>query len=50
MYLGQGFHITVILEDKEFAAIKELTTDLPTSPHLDWAAASQHFGLIKCNI
>jgi hypothetical protein len=23
---------------------------LPTTPHLDWAAASQHCGLIECNI
>jgi hypothetical protein len=50
MYLCQGFHITVISGDQEFAALNALTTVLPTAPCLDWVAASQHFGLIKRNI
>ncbi len=50
MYLHQGFHITVISGDQEFFAINALTTVLPTAPHLDWVAASQHCGLIKHNI
>ena len=50
MYLCQGFHITVISGDQEFAAINELTTVLPIAPCLDWAAASHHCGLIECNI
>jgi hypothetical protein len=50
MYLRQGFHITVISGDQEFSALNHLTTVLPTALRLDWAAASQHCGLIKCNI
>ncbi len=50
MYLRQGFHITVISGDQEFAALNALTTGLPTAPCLDWAAASQHCGLIEGNI
>ncbi len=50
MYLRQGFHITVISGDQEFAALNALNTVLPTAPCLDWAAASQHCGLIQCNI
>ncbi len=40
----------MISGDQKFSALKTLTTFLPTAPHLDWAAASQHCGLIKCNI
>ncbi len=50
MYLLQGFCITVIAGDQEFAVLNALTTGLPTAPCLDWAAASQHCGLIERNI
>ncbi len=50
MYLCWGFHITVISRDQEFAVLNALTTVLPTAPCLDWAAASQHCGLIERNI
>ncbi len=50
MYPCQGFHITVISGDQEFAALNALTTVLPTTPGLDWMAASQHCGLIEHNI
>jgi hypothetical protein len=50
MYLHQGFPITVISGDQEFSVLNHLTTVLPTTPCLDWAAASQHCELIKCNI
>jgi hypothetical protein len=50
MYLHQDFCITVISGDQEFAVINALTTGLPTVPCLDWVTASQHCGLIKCNI
>jgi hypothetical protein len=50
MYLCQGFCITLISGDQEFAALNALTTVLPTAPCLDWAATSQHCGLIKHNI
>jgi hypothetical protein len=49
MYLLRGFQIVVIKGDQEFAAISELAVGLPTMP-LDWAAASQHCGLIESNI
>jgi hypothetical protein len=50
MYLHQGFQITLISGDQEFSVLNHLTTVLPTTPCLDWAAASQHCGLIECNI
>jgi hypothetical protein len=40
----------VISGDQEFSVLNRLTTVLPTTPCLDWAAASQHCGLIKSNI
>jgi hypothetical protein len=40
----------VISGDKEFSALNHLTTALSTAPCLDWVAASQHCGLIECNI
>jgi hypothetical protein len=40
----------VIKGDHEFASISDLAVGLPTKPSLDWAAASQHCGLIKRNI
>jgi hypothetical protein len=49
MNLRQGFHITVISGDQEFSALNHLTKVLPTAPHLNWVAASQHCGLIECN-
>jgi hypothetical protein len=50
MYLLRGFKIVVIRGDQEFASISELVVGLPTTPRLDWAAASQHCGLIERNI
>ncbi len=50
MYLLRGFHIVVIKGDQEFASISDLVMNLPTKPSLDWAAASQHCGLIERNI
>ncbi len=50
MYLLRGFCIVVIKGDHEFASISDLVIGLPTKPSLDWAAASQHCGLIKGNI
>jgi hypothetical protein len=40
----------MISGDQEFSVPKHLTTVLPAAPCLDWAAASQHCGLIECNI
>ena len=40
----------VIKGDQEFASISDLVAGLPTMPRLDWAAASQHCGLIEQNI
>ncbi len=50
MYLLRGFRIVVIAGDHEFASISDLVVQLPTAPKLDWAAASQHCGLIERNI
>ena len=50
MYLRRGFHITVISGDQEFALLNKLTTVLSTAPLLNWAAASQHCGLVERNI
>jgi hypothetical protein len=50
MYLLCGFRIVVIKGDHEFDSISDLAVDLPTKPSLDWAAASQHCGLIERNI
>ncbi len=50
MYLLHGFRIVVIAGDQEFASIRELVVQLSTAPKLDWAAASQHCGLIEQNI
>jgi hypothetical protein len=47
MYLLQGFRIVVIKGDQEFASISDLVAVLPTMLRLDWAAASQHCGLIE---
>jgi hypothetical protein len=40
----------VISGDQEFAALNASTTVLPTAPCFDWAAASQHCGIIEWNI
>jgi hypothetical protein len=50
MYLLCGFRIVVIKGDHEFDSISDLAVGLPTKPSLDWAAASQHCGLIEQNI
>jgi len=50
MYLMQGFRIVVVKCDQQFASISDLVAGLPTMPRLDWAAASQHCGLIERNI
>jgi hypothetical protein len=49
VYLLRGFKIVVIRGDQEFASISELVVGLPATPRLDWAAASQHCGLIEWN-
>jgi hypothetical protein len=50
IYLLCGFRIVVIKADHEFDAISDLLVGLPTMPSMDWAAASQHCGLIELNI
>jgi hypothetical protein len=40
----------VISGDQEFSALNHLTIVLPTAPCLDWAAVSQHCGLIERNM
>jgi hypothetical protein len=50
MYLTRGFRIVVVKGDQEFASVSDLVAGLPTMPRLDWAAASQHYGLIERNI
>jgi hypothetical protein len=50
MYLLRGFQIVVIAGDQGFNLISDLIISLSTAPKLDWAAASQHCGLIERNI
>jgi hypothetical protein len=50
MYLLNGIRIVVLSGDLEFAALSDLADNLPTAPELNWAAASQHCGLIEQNI
>jgi len=50
MYLLHGFRIVVIAGDQKFASISDLVVQLPTASKLDWAAASEHCGLIERNI
>ncbi len=50
MYLLQGFHIVVIKGDHKFNTISDMVVGLPTTPSMDWAAASQHCGLTEWNI
>ncbi len=40
----------MIAGDRKFASIKGSVVQLPTAPKLDWAAGSQHCGLIERNI
>ncbi len=40
----------MIAWDHKFASISDLVVQLPTAPKSDWAAASQHCGLIERNI
>jgi hypothetical protein len=47
--LLRGFRIVVLSGDHEFAALSDLAAHLPTEPKLNWAAASQHCGLIERN-
>jgi hypothetical protein len=50
MYMLSGFHIVEIAGDGEFAWIADQVASLPFNPVLDFVAASQHVGLIECNI
>ncbi len=50
MYMLPGFHIVELASDGEFAWIADQVASLPSNPVLDLAAASQHVGLIECNI
>jgi hypothetical protein len=50
MYLFHGFRIVVLSGDHEFAVLNDLAADHPNAPGLNWAAASQHCGLIEQNI
>jgi hypothetical protein len=50
MYLIKGFRIVVLSGNHEFAALNDLAANLPTAPELNWAATSQHCGLIEQNI
>jgi hypothetical protein len=47
MYMLKGFKIVVLSGDHEFAALSELAGNLLGAPKLNWAAASQHCGLIE---
>ncbi len=40
----------MIAGDQDFNLISDLIVSLPTAPKLDWAAASQHCGLIERNV
>ncbi len=40
----------MIAGDHKFASISDLVVQFPTTPKLDWSAASQHCGLIERNI
>jgi hypothetical protein len=40
----------VIAGDHKFVSIGDLVVQPPTTPNLDWAAPSQHCGLIEQNI
>ncbi len=46
MYMLRGFKNVILSGDHEFAALSELTGNLPGALNLNWVAASQHCGLI----
>ena len=46
----RGFHIVEIAGNGEFAWIADQVASLPTNKILNLAAASEHVGLIECNI
>ncbi len=48
--MQRSFRIVVLSGDQEFAALSELAGNLPSAPRLNWAAASQHCGLVEQNI
>ncbi len=48
--MQHGFHIVEIAGDGEFAWIADQVASLSTNPVLDLDAASQHVGLVECNI
>jgi hypothetical protein len=50
MYMLRSLRIVVLSGDQEFAALSKLVDNLPSAPRLNWAAASQHCGLIERNI
>ncbi len=50
MYMLRGFHIVEIAGDGEFAWTADEVAFLPTNPILNLATASEHVGLIECNI
>jgi hypothetical protein len=50
MYMLRGFHIVEIAGNGKCAWIADQVSSLPTNPILNLAAASEHVGLIKCNI
>lgn len=50
MYLLRGFRILVVSGDQEFTSITDRVTHLPTTPKVNWAAASEHCGLVERNI
>ncbi len=49
MYLLRDFYIVVLSGVHEFAAHSDLAANLPTALELNWAAASQHCGIIEQN-
>ncbi len=50
MYMLRGFHVVEITGDGEFAWIADQVASLPTNSILGLATASQHVGLLECNI
>ncbi len=50
MYMLHGFHIVETAGNGKFAWIADQVASLPTNPILHLAAASEHVGLIECNV
>jgi hypothetical protein len=50
MYMLHSFYIVEIAGEGEFAWIAVQEASLPTNPILNWITASDHVGLIECNI